>query len=235
MTSPPTTPLFDALPLRERKHARTKVGLLHAAIQRLDERTFEEISVKELCAAVEISEPSFFNYFPKKSDLLTYFIQLWTVETAWAAKHAGGCGLRAIEAVFQHTATSVQEHPRVMLEIIAHQTRMPETPDLHDVGPAERLLAFPELDGIEDLPARGLESILPGHLAEAVERGDLPATTDIGVVTAALASIFFGVPLVFARHQASDIGAMYQRQIDLLWRGVRGAETQGANPKKAMR
>lgn len=59
------------LSLREKKYAKTKLALLDAATERIGEKTFDAISVKELCEQAEVSEATFFNYFPKKQDLLS--------------------------------------------------------------------------------------------------------------------------------------------------------------------
>ena len=221
--------------LRDRKYAQTKLTLLNAALERLEERPFEEVGVKELCEAIPISEPTFFNYFPRKTDLLVYFIQLWTIEVSWHARQAAGTGsgLGAIEAIFEFTAQKAQAHPAVMGEIIAFQARMSERPDLANISLAERLLAFPELEGVEDLPAEGLDSILPAQLARAIDLGELPGDIDMETVFTSLVSIFFGVPVVMCRIAPAGIGSMYRRQLHLLWEGVRagGARaTTTANP-----
>jgi hypothetical protein len=75
-------------PLRQRKYARTKLALMNAALERLKDKSLEEISVRELCEEAEVSEATFFNYFPSKTDLLVYFVQLWTIEAGWHA-HSG--------------------------------------------------------------------------------------------------------------------------------------------------
>src|SRR5688572_15292458 len=85
--------------LRERKFARTKLALMQAALERMRTKKLDEVPVKELCDEVQVSEATFFNYFPKKSDLLHYLIKVWTIEVAWQAKTTVGeeCGLSFIE------------------------------------------------------------------------------------------------------------------------------------------
>ncbi len=58
--------------LREIKHARTKIALMKAFIEHLRHSSFEDISVKDACKRAEISEGTFFNYFPGKIDYLLY-------------------------------------------------------------------------------------------------------------------------------------------------------------------
>lgn len=215
------------LPLRERKRAQTRLALVDAFVERLDERPAEDIPVKEICDAVGVSEPTFFNYFATKGDLLTYFIQLWSVETSAVARRVErehDSGLAAIEALFAHTATAVAEHPSVMLELIAHQARMPADLELPEVARAERLLRFPDVEGVLELPAEGLGAILPVFLARAVARGELPPDTDVKLAMLGATSIFFGVPLVLARREPGVVGALYRRLLSNLWAGFRHVE-----------
>jgi AcrR family transcriptional regulator len=221
---------FSALPLRARKYAQTKIGLLRAAIAALAERPLDLVPVKDLCAAVSISEASFFNYFPRKSDLLVYFVQLWSVEMAWHARRLARekGGLAAIEGIFAVTARRIADHPAVMGEIIAHQARMSEAPELGEITLAERLLAYPDLDGIADVPAAGLDAIVPPLLEQAVASGELPRHVDRSAALLAIASIFFGVPIVFRRLDVAAIEPMYREQLRLVWAGLRALPRKGA-------
>ncbi len=220
-------PRFEDLPLRERKRARTRLALLDALLSRIGPRSIEQIPVKELCAEVEISEVTFFKHFPAKSDLLTWFIQLWTIEMAWHADQAvraQGSGLEAVGEIFARTARDATQNIDIMLEIIAHQARMPKDLALPGVSTAERLLRFPGLAGVECLPAEGLDSILPRFLHSAIEQGELPPSSDIASLTLALSSVFFGVPLCVGRHDPAAIAPLYRQQLALVWAGARNAQ-----------
>src|SRR5215468_4484063 len=95
------------IPLRPRKQAQTRLTLLRAVLARLDgTRTLDDINVRELCDEAEISEASFFNYFPKKTDLLVHFIRLWSLDLAWRVQHELGQATArdAIEAILVATA-----------------------------------------------------------------------------------------------------------------------------------
>jgi AcrR family transcriptional regulator len=216
------TPDFDRLPLRQRKYARTKLGLLDATLTALAARSLEDVTVGELCEAVSISEASFFNYFPRKADLLVYYVQLWSLEMAWhsQAQSSGPGGLTGIEEIFARTGRRIAEHPGVMVEIIGEQVRMTDGPDFPEVTVAERLLAFPDLSGIETETAVGVEELLPPLLYRAIETGELPRDTDRAAVLTALSAIFFGVPVVHRRTGAGEVEAAYRRQLLWLWAGL---------------
>jgi AcrR family transcriptional regulator len=218
-----STPDFKRLPLRERKHARTKLGLLDAAVRALDDRSFAGVPVSELCDAVPISEASFFKYFQRKADVLVYYVQLWSLEMAWHSRRRSAAtgGLAGIEDIFARTGRRIAEHPGVMVEIIAEQVQMTGAPDIPEVTLAERLLAFPDLPGIEAEAAMGVDALLPPLLDRAVEAGELPSETDRAGVLDALFGIFFGVPAVHRRARAGDVGAAYRKQLAWLWSGLR--------------
>ncbi len=209
--------------LRERKFARTRLSLAEAATAHLEAASFETLSVKALCERVQISEATFFNYFPKKEDLIIYLDRLWTLELNWYGRQAAQQekGLAVIEALFRYTSIQIQKKPGLMGEIIAHEARARERSKGMEITLAERLMSFPDLAGIEDLPDDSLESLLRGALQDAIERGDLPANTAIAAAMVALVSIFYGVPLAMQHANPAAIGAMYRQQLALLWAGLR--------------
>lgn len=225
---------LDDLPLRPRKFALTKVGLVNAAVERLDGCTLEELQVRELCSAVGISEASFFNYFPKKSDLLVSFVQLWTIDVAWHALMqlpAPATAREAIERIFRFTGDQAALHPGVMAEVLAAQARMVEPPRIEEVTLAERLAAFPGRSGIETVPARGLDSLLPELLSRAVKQKELPSGTDTRAAFLGLTAIFFGVPAVLRRIDPRLITPAYLQQLAIYWRGLAGSSASSPRRK----
>jgi AcrR family transcriptional regulator len=56
--------------LRERKKQRTRQLLTDTARRLFAERGFEQVSVAEIARVAEVSEPTVFNYFPTKEDLV---------------------------------------------------------------------------------------------------------------------------------------------------------------------
>ena len=111
--------------LRERKFARTRLSLADAATRHLEAASFDSLSVKALCERVQISEATFFNYFPRKEDLIIYLDRLWTLELNWYGRQAAEQqkGLAVIEALFRYTSIQIQKKPGLMGEIIAHEAR----------------------------------------------------------------------------------------------------------------
>jgi AcrR family transcriptional regulator len=211
-----------SLPLRQRKLAQTKHALLEAAVARLDTTTLEELEVRALCADVGISQASFFNYFPKKSDLLVFFVQVWSLDMAWhtLARPAARTARANITRLFDLTAEAAAAHPGVMAEVLAGQARMRAKPTLTELTLAERVVAFPGREAIADLPARGLDSLLPELLTRAVAGGELPPRTDVMRATLGLSAIFLGVPIAILRVDPHALRAAYRAQLAVYWRGL---------------
>jgi len=213
--------------LRERKFAKTKLALLKAAVERLREKSMDQIPVKELCEEAEVSEATFFNYFPKKDDLLHYFVQLWTIEVTWHANHTVGqaAGLGYIEQVFDYTGKQLAEHPRLMLEIIGQMALEPQPAECvqqwGQLTLCEKRQAFPELAGVEQCAERDLPELFRPALERAVAEGELPRGADIDAALVALLSTFFGVPLWLSGEHPEQIRPSYKRQLELIWAGLR--------------
>lgn len=56
--------------LRERKKARLRQQIIDTALGLYRERGYEGATVDEICRTIEISQPTFYNYFPSKEAIL---------------------------------------------------------------------------------------------------------------------------------------------------------------------
>ena len=211
--------------LRERKFAKTRLALAEAVTNHLEAACFDSLSVKSLCERVQISEATFFNYFPKKEDLIVYLDRLWTLELNWYGRQAAqqGQGLAVIEALFRYTSIQIQKKPGLMAEIIAHEALSRVRRAGPEITAAERMMAFSDLDGIAELSDESLEGLLRSSLESAIASGDLPENTAISAAMVGLVSIFYGVPLAIQHSNAAAIGGMYRQQLELLWGGLQAA------------
>jgi AcrR family transcriptional regulator len=221
-----TTPRFEDQPRRAQNRARTRVALVEALLPRLAEARLDDVPVADLAAEAGISQATFFNHFPSKSDLLTHFMQLWGLRVGVLARRIRveeASALRGIEALLASTAEQFVQAPRVMLEIIAHQARMPPDLQVPPVDLAERLLWLPGEVDVMSLSDRGLGGVLPGLVADAVEAGELPPGTDESSLVLAVANVFFGVPLVMGEARKDLVPVVYQRQLALVWAGARAS------------
>lgn len=206
--------------IREWNPAVTRVSLAAAALERFSDRTLTEISVQELCDSTSISTATFFNYFPKKGDLVIYLTQLVQIDVGYhSATSATTSALRRIEAAFDRTAELIQCHPGGMEEIIATQAQLRAPPVLPEIGDAERAVAFPDLDTAAVPSAEPLRDAFARELRSAVSLHELPGDVDVEQAALMLHCIYFGV--TFGTWLPTGaLADRYRELLHLLWGGL---------------
>jgi len=211
--------------LRQRKFARTRLALARVLADALGEQPFAEVPVKRLCRAAEVSEATFFNYFPRKQDLMTYLAHLWVLELGWHVERASAetGGLQVVDRLFAEVARTCERRPGVLAELLAWIARGGSLNTGLQINALEKQLAFPELAGIEVTPIRGIDAWLAPHLEAAVSQGDLPDNTLVSLLLGTLLSVLFGVPLTLLASDPGRIATVYRQQLALVLAGVRAA------------
>lgn len=211
--------------LRQRKFARTRLALAHVLADALGKERFEDIPVKRLCRAAEVSEATFFNYFPRKQDLMTYLAHLWVLELGWHVERARreAQGLSVVDRLFAEVARTCERRPGVLAELLAWIARGGALNGALEVSDLEKQLAFAELQGIEHIPIKGVDAWLLPHLEAAIAGGDLPQNTLLPLLMNALLAVLFGVPLTLLAVDPARIAPVYRQQLALLVAGTRAA------------
>jgi AcrR family transcriptional regulator len=211
--------------LRTRKFARTRLTLARALAQSLAAQPLSEVPVKSLCEQAEVSEATFFNYFPRKQDLMAYLAHLWLLELNWHAHSAaaGTQGLAVIDRVFAQTAKTCEATPGLFRELLVWMARGGNLEQSMELTAVEKQLAFPKLAGIEQTPIKGIDSWLAAHLESAIAQGDLPANALVPSLLASLLAILLGVPLLLLSSDPRKVAGVYRQQLAILWAGVRAA------------
>ncbi len=217
--------------LRERKYAQTKIALTREMVKHLNmQKKLRDIAVKDLCEAIPVSEVTFYNYFPKKTDMLVYLWQLWHLESAWHLQEWEKTkrNLEIIETYFEFTARGIEQYPWVLGEALAFFMQKREKFRFAELTVAERLLAYPELPGIEtiDIPERPTQkAMLYSYVTRAIAGGELPKATDPDMVTNMLIAILSGVMMTVLETASGQMRSTYHRMLHFLWQGVRAEET----------
>lgn len=208
-------------PLRERKHAKTKVALTMAFVERLKSARLDDISIKEVCDSVDVSEATFFNYFPAKIDLIYYFRQLMDLKIIWETQRRAkkGSPLHCIDVMFDVLVQQIK-HPYLLYELISIFVGHKVKPKLIDISRSERFFAFPNCKGIEEIPIMLLDDFLYENLVDATKQGELPKGVDLNDVFIFLLTIFRGVPLAVTHEDFNTIGSHFKKQLPFLWKGL---------------
>ncbi|MDT8386705.1 MAG: TetR/AcrR family transcriptional regulator [Thiogranum sp.] len=208
--------------LRDKKFARTRLALAGALATALAEQSLADISVKRLCFEAEVSEATFFNYFPSKSDLMTYLAHLWLLELGWYMQQANARtrGLPAIDELFAHAAATCARKPGVFRELLVWIARGGKLDPALEISAIEKQLAFPGLAQIDQTPLKGIDAWLVAELQAAIAAETLPANALLPTLLAASVTILLGVPLTLLSSAPDKVAGMYRQQLALLWAGV---------------
>lgn len=214
--------------LREKKFARTRLALASALAAALSEQSLADVVVKQLCAEAEVSEATFFNYFPSKPDLMAYLAHLWLLELGWHIQQASAQarGLPAIDELFAHAAATCARKPGVFRELLVWIARGGSLDPALAISDIEKQLAFPSLAQIEQTPLQGIDTWLVAELQAAIAAGTLPPNVLLPTVLAALLTLLLGVPLTLLASAPDKVAGMYRQQLALLWAGVRASAGQ---------
>jgi len=65
---------------RERKKEETKERIFNAAMKLFKARGFEETTIEEITEKADVAKGTFFNYFPRKEEVLRYLSEQWLEE-----------------------------------------------------------------------------------------------------------------------------------------------------------
>jgi len=206
---------------REIKTAQNKQTILNSLLARMHKEVFDKIKISDLCTDANISQASFYNYFPQKSDILVYYIQLWAVKMHWQILiERKLIGLNAIDALFNLTAETCATQPQLMAEIVAFQAKSLKKIKVTPLSKADKLVAYPNYQGIETMVVEDLPALLSINVQQAIDAKELPRCSDVGTLIVSLCATFFSVPIMFNQSPLADIQAAYQQQLSLFRLGA---------------
>lgn len=195
---------------RELKKARTRLDILNAIYRLAAGVSFRDMKVKTIAEEADVTEMTFYNYFPKKEDTLLYMMGLWALDQVVLQKQSPLSGEAAIRRIFAHTASQVKAHPGLMVGFISYLVTNEITSAASEIEPADRALLYPDFPEIYEIQVPSGNDLLTFHLLE------IDPTRDPTSKLLRLASCFYGDVLV--AHTANlDLDALYASSLDLIF------------------
>jgi AcrR family transcriptional regulator len=182
------------LGLRERKKQQTRQLLSDTARRLFAERGFEHVSVAEVARAADVSEPTVFNYFPTKEDLVYSGLERFEDDllTAIRDRAAGETILRAfgrfilesrglLAAGDEEAAARLLEISRMIARSPALLAREREILDRYTVALAGLIAAETGASSDDPCPAVAATALIGVHrtLIEHVRRHILAGDLDL--------------------------------------------------------
>ncbi|MBJ8110766.1 TetR/AcrR family transcriptional regulator [Bacillus cereus group sp. N6] len=192
--------------LRETRKKELKELIFLKAVQLFQEHGYENVTVQDITTACGIAKGTFFNYFPKKENILLFLgdsqIELWNES------------LKAYENV---------EHPKERIKLVLGNLleRFTGHGDLMQHAVFEIIksnyLVENEVKSIQQLQ-EGLSSII----AEAKATGKLNSKWDIHIITSTIMSTYFYTLMSHSLLHANEINAknILNQQLDVVWEGI---------------
>jgi AcrR family transcriptional regulator len=117
--------------LRERKKQKTRESIQREAMRLFGQQGYEETTVEQIAAAVEISPSTFFNYFPSKEDVVLYDAYDPVLATLLLERPAGEPlsisfrrVLEAMGGIFERDRDIILARGRLWFEVPALRARL---------------------------------------------------------------------------------------------------------------
>ena len=215
------TIIEDKYPLREKKHAKTKLALTESFTKRMELEEYDAISIKEVCQQVEVSEATFFNYFPKKIDVIIYFHHLFFLKLYWRLEHESQTQdpLQRIMKLLDYLADDIPE-PNVFFKFIGVYLKDRQCKDaMVEISDAEKYYAYPDLAGIEAIKPANMDSYLQELIERAIAQKMIKPAVGKDEVWRAVHTILIGTPMS-CKENFSELKESYQKQLTWLWQSL---------------
>jgi AcrR family transcriptional regulator len=120
-----------ALGLRERKKLKTRESIQREAMRLIEKQGYEQTTIEQIAAAVEISPSTFFNYFPTKEDVVLYDAYDPVLATLLLERPAGEPlslsfrrVLEAMGGIFERDREIILARGRLWFEVPALRARL---------------------------------------------------------------------------------------------------------------
>lgn len=203
------------IPLRELKKARAKLALYHSALELIEKKMFHEVMLEDICRKAEVSRVTFFKFFPKKEDVLVYFMRVWLTERIIEIDTLQKRGFDAIRHLLIQVANQAEDKPGLLPSLISFLAEMNMHPAMPELSEAEVRLLFPEhIEAGRETP--DMLDLFTRAMEEAHDAGTLNPLISIDTASKVLFTIFYGTYLTAQQFGSEDIIGFYEEHLQLL-------------------
>jgi AcrR family transcriptional regulator len=186
--------------LRERKKAKTRAAIQSEALRLIRERGYGATTVEDIIEAAEVSESTFYRYFPTKADVVITDDYDPIMVEAFLAQPAGMTTLQAIREAFSEISSSMSQADRAEIR-------------------ERSLLILSE----PELRATSLDQLVGGMrmLADACAKrtGLPPSAPAVRALAGALVGIAISVMFALVEDPSADFAALFDEALAQLETG----------------
>ncbi|MGW1741770.1 acyl-CoA-like ligand-binding transcription factor [Nocardia sp. NPDC001965] len=183
--------------LRERKKQRTRLAIQEQALALFARDGYENTTVKQIAAAAEVSERTFFRYFPTKEDVVAWDALDLSFAQRFRTQTTTGSAFEAVRATLRETFTDLSP---------AEQRRLRERVVLMTSVPPLRALLLDQL-------------VSTGHaIAQLVadRTGVAPGDPGVRALTGAVVGAAFAAVLAVPEHPDTDFATLLDETLGQL-------------------
>jgi AcrR family transcriptional regulator len=193
--------------LRERKKARTRAAIQRQALRLFREQGYDQTTVEQIAAETEVSESTFFRYFPTKEEVVLWDAFDPLLIKAFRAQPPELSPARALRAAFKEVFGGLsaeqmdEERERMDLILTVPELRSATLDQFVEMVPLiSEMVAERTGRPVDDLAVRTFSGAAIGvafsvMLAAADMTSDAPAPDVIALLDAGFALLEAGLPL----------------------------------------
>ncbi|HRW58747.1 MAG TPA: TetR/AcrR family transcriptional regulator [Chlamydiales bacterium] len=206
------------LSLREKKFIKVKWALVDAFIERLKKTKFDQISIKDVCLEAEVSEATFYNYFPKKIDVIFNYLAAQILKLKWKIHTDKKRNpIQKIDSIFESIANYLKQ-PYLLIEMVSaiSQYKLHKKP-LINLNSAEKRILCPDFPGIEDVSIVTIKEIIKDLIEEAKISKLIISEISSEDLSLVLHSILVGTPFTLGELGFKDLVEKYKLHLSIIW------------------
>lgn len=205
------------IPLRELNYAKTKYNILDSFLKFIKVKSYEDITITEICDDVPISRGTFFNYYPSKEHIYTFFGWNFCAGLYVDLKEEKNKlnSIDKIKYVFEYTINQDEKYEHQFSSFISHILRRDLT-IINEVSytKADFLYKYPDKEHLiidsENFKMPTVAEIFLNLLEEGINRDELKSDLDIKKTMWSLLSIYFSPPIIYKfTRQESSLNEVY--------------------------
>ncbi|GBF78164.1 putative TetR family transcriptional regulator [Paenibacillus sp. 598K] len=160
---------------------------------------------------------TFFKLYPKKEDLLIYYMRVWLTEQIIAIDRAGLRGFEVVRHLLQGVARESAHRPGMMPSLISFLSEMKMHPRMPELSEAEVRLLFPGQEE-QGRVSPNLFLVFLHAMQEAEQEGKLRTEVTVDEAVKVLFTIFYGSFLTAQQFASADIYGFYELHLRLIER-----------------
>jgi AcrR family transcriptional regulator len=200
--------------VREKKAALLKVSILGEMLRLLEYKNLNDITVDELCANINTTKVTFFNYFHYKEQVLDYFVQKWLYDRSFDIHCKRFSGEEGLYHVFQSICEDFVPGKKIMISLIHYYSKLTEKPAAIELSSYEYYL-FNAKAFEQKVKPLNLQEVFTYYLSE-IPSIHSSRYTDVAVQ---LLALMYGVPIQTHIMELNDMYPFYQRGLYSILRG----------------